>query len=248
MSRICDLQIPAIPSEAIDTAWPESEAESALFLYYERTFFMDRISYFVDDMAPYLMIALPFILIVRFIHYFSKRKYGFQTTFIHELLLILYFLFLVGLASQTIFPDFVNGPDGLKIVESEVQRFNLVPFNKLKEIKNAIMYDNVDYVIIEVFGNIAIFVIIGFLTPLLWKKYEKMKNTVGISFLISLFIETTQIFLPRATDVDDLIMNTLGGLIGYILYLLVKKGIPHFSDRCKAYNRKNQVVGMTEEP
>ncbi|WP_152618008.1 hypothetical protein, partial [Caldibacillus thermoamylovorans] len=97
---------------------------------------MDRISYFVDDMAPYLMIAFPIILVVRFIHYFSKRKYGFQTTFIHELLLILYFLFLVGLASQTIFPDFVNGPDGLKIVESEVQRFNLVPLNKIKEIKS----------------------------------------------------------------------------------------------------------------
>jgi glycopeptide antibiotics resistance protein len=188
-------------------------------------------------MAPYLMIALPIILIVRFIHYFSKRKTGFQTTFFHEILLILYFLFLVGLASQTIFPDFVNGPDGLKIVESEVQRFNLVPFNKIKEIKNAIMYDNVDYVIIEVFGNIGIFVIIGFLTPLLWKRYEKMTNTVGFSFLISLFIETTQIFLPRATDVDDLIMNTLGGLIGYILYLLVKKGFPRFSERCKAYNK-----------
>lgn len=209
---------------------------------------MDRISYFVDDMAPYLMIAFPIILVVRFIHYFSKRKNGFQTTLFHELLIILYFLFLVGLASQTIFPDFVNGPDGLKIVESEVQRFNLVPFNKIKEIKNAIMYDNVDYVIIEVFGNIAIFVIIGFLTPLLWKKYEKMKNTVGISFLISLFIETTQIFLPRATDVDDLIMNTLGGLIGYILNLLVKKRFPQFSNRCKADNRKNQVVGMAEEP
>jgi len=66
--------------------------------------------------------------------------------------------------------------------------------------------------------------------------------------LISLFIETTQIFLPRATDVDDLIMNTLGGLIGYILYLLVKKRFPQFSNRCKADNRKNQVVGMAEEP
>ena len=45
--------------------------------------------------------------------------------------------------------------------------------------------------------------------------------TIAASLGISLFIESTQLPLPRTTDVDDLILNTTGALIGYGLYRLI---------------------------
>lgn len=68
--------------------------------------------------------------------------------------------------------------------------------------------------------NVIMFIPFGILLPLLWKKGTGLKETVFISFLFSLLIEVSQLFNFRATDIDDLLMNTLGGLIGYLIYHL----------------------------
>ena len=65
--------------------------------------------------------------------------------------------------------------------------------------------------------NIALFVPLGFLLPVLWKKFRKFSNTLSFCFGASLFIEMAQIFTYRATDINDLIANTLGGVLGYLL-------------------------------
>ena len=75
--------------------------------------------------------------------------------------------------------------------------------------------------IINIVGNIVLFIPIGILIPILWK--IKDRYVILIGFLISLSIEITQLFLDRVTDVDDLILNTLGVIIGVLVYKCVKK-------------------------
>ena len=65
--------------------------------------------------------------------------------------------------------------------------------------------------------NAAMFAPFGFLLPVLWRKCRKWKVTVLAGFLLSLTIEVLQMFCFRATDVDDLLMNTLGAFLGYCL-------------------------------
>ena len=65
--------------------------------------------------------------------------------------------------------------------------------------------------------NAVMFAPFGFLLPVLWCKCRKWKVTVLAGFLLSLTIEVLQMFCFRATDVDDLLMNTLGALLGYFL-------------------------------
>lgn len=81
--------------------------------------------------------------------------------------------------------------------------------------------------------NIIMFIPLGFLLPILWKKYQNPKSVIIFSFLFSLFIETAQLFTFRATDIDDLIANTLGGLLGYIIwiiyYKIFKKSLNNFA-------------------
>ncbi|CAM4052603.1 hypothetical protein BAQ48_00490 [Bacillus luti] len=66
--------------------------------------------------------------------------------------------------------------------------------------------------------NIVLFMPLGFLLPMIWPHFRKMKNTVCAGFLFSLAIELNQLLNNRITDIDDLFTNTLGAIIGYLLY------------------------------
>lgn len=62
---------------------------------------------------------------------------------------------------------------------------------------------------------------------------EKLWKTALFGFGVSLFIEATQLILPRGTDVDDLLLNTFGTLLGYALFALIRKRFPNFPARCR---------------
>lgn len=71
--------------------------------------------------------------------------------------------------------------------------------------------------------NVAMFVPLGFFLPLLWKKYRRLKNTLLFGVGATVFIELAQLFTYRATDINDVITNTAGALLGYLLFLLAHK-------------------------
>lgn len=74
--------------------------------------------------------------------------------------------------------------------------------------------------------NIALFMPLGFLLPLLWKHYRSGKHTVLMGLGISLTIELLQIFTYRVTDINDLMTNTLGTWIGWLCAAALRKKIP----------------------
>ena len=74
------------------------------------------------------------------------------------------------------------------------------------------------------FGNIGWFVPFGFLLPILLKR-KSFLLTTATGLLFSFFIELMQfIFYKGVAEIDDLILNTLGTAIGYLLYKLIQ---PH---------------------
>lgn len=72
--------------------------------------------------------------------------------------------------------------------------------------------------------NIFLFIPLGFLSPLISKTFERVRNTFFIGLGLSLFIEIVQLFtLYRATDVDDILTNVAGTMIGYFSFRLIAK-------------------------
>ena len=72
--------------------------------------------------------------------------------------------------------------------------------------------------------NIFLFIPLGFLAPFISKRYQYVKNTLLLGGGLSLAIEIAQLFtLYRATDIDDLITNMLGALVGYLCFIAVRK-------------------------
>lgn len=84
---------------------------------------------------------------------------------------------------------------------------NLVPFGDEKNFR----------FFLQLGLNAVMFLPFGFFLPLLWSKCRRWHRTALAGFLTSLTIELTQLLSFRATDVDDLLMNTLGAVLGYFL-------------------------------
>lgn len=63
--------------------------------------------------------------------------------------------------------------------------------------------------------NVLLFVPFGFLLPVLWSKFRSVKECAMMGCITSCIIEISQIFTFRTTDINDLITNTAGTIIGY---------------------------------
>lgn len=69
---------------------------------------------------------------------------------------------------------------------------------------------------LNVLLNIAVFVPLGVLLPLLWKRFRKWPWMLGMGFLTTLYIECVQYIKGAGLfDVDDLLCNTLGAMLGF---------------------------------
>ena len=98
---------------------------------------------------------------------------------------------------------------------------------------------------IDTILNLVLFVPLGFFLPLLYKKYRHIKNVVLTGFLFSLSIEIVQMFGWGATDINDLIINTAGACLGYLIYYLLSKILPiNFRKRLQSENVNDMVEIM----
>ena len=99
--------------------------------------------------------------------------------------------------------------------------YNLTLF---KEIRRFLLYRNIlgwRAVFLNIFGNVLAFMPFGFFLPVFSGRCKKFWRTAFYSFELSLLVELLQlVFRVGSFDVDDLLLNTLGGMAGYGLYRL----------------------------
>ena len=86
------------------------------------------------------------------------------------------------------------------------------------------MFDEYDGWLINIIGNVTMFIPVGLAWPYCFKKLDTIGKVVLAGGGVSFFIEISQLpFYSRCSDIDDLIMNTAGVLIGAIIYFGVKE-------------------------
>jgi glycopeptide antibiotics resistance protein len=100
------------------------------------------------------------------------------------------------------------------------RNYNLIPFRSIYRI--AVFSPTISDPIRILIGNIVLFIPLGFLLPSIWKKLRRMSLVVMIGFFLSLFIEASQfLFTHRVSNIDDVILNTLGASVGYMGFSIV---------------------------
>lgn len=130
------------------------------------------------------------------------------------ILLILYFLVLVYVC-------FFSEAYG-RAEPSDTYHYNLIPF---REIARFYIYRDVVGIrafVLNLFGNVFAFMPFGLFIAILFKRKRHLKNILRMTFLLSLGIEIIQLLTRTGSfDVDDLILNTLGGVLGFLLFVVL---------------------------
>jgi glycopeptide antibiotics resistance protein len=102
---------------------------------------------------------------------------------------------------------------------SDNYKYSLVP---LKEIRRYVTYWRTIgsfYALLNLLGNVICFIPFGFVLPIISRQQRKFARITLLSFLSSLLVELIQLVSKVGSfDVDDMILNTLGGVIGYLLF------------------------------
>lgn len=99
--------------------------------------------------------------------------------------------------------------------------YNLIPFQEIKRFWTYRSVLNPWSVLLNLVGNVVAFIPFGVFLPVLFQKCRNFFLTVLFSMEFSLCVEVIQLVgKVGILDVDDVILNTLGGLLGFVLYWL----------------------------
>ena len=133
---------------------------------------------------------------------------------------LLFILYLIVLVKVILFKDAlffqivpVDETYQEQSANKSLVRYNLVPFRTillfLRDVEKTPRFFNL-------YGNILLFIPFGFLLPLVWKKAFRFSRVLICTLLLSTSFEIYQ-FLTRTghADIDDVILNTTGGLLGF---------------------------------
>lgn len=137
-----------------------------------------------------------------------------------RLLLVLLCLFVV--ARFTFFPfSRLNGRVQPLLFDSGRVlpfRINPVPLIKLFD------YEIFSEAVLNFVGNTAMFIPVGFIWPFVFRELDSPAKAMAAGVLFSLCIELLQLpFFDRVTDIDDLILNSLGYAAGCGVYFIIYK-------------------------
>ena len=172
----------------------------------------------LDTTWPTLVIFLTIIILLRVFTILNTSK----KFILHEELLLLlfitYILFLFELVTSR--DVYMNGT-------------NLVPFREM--FRYPVGSENFNR---QVIGNILLFMPFGFFATY-YTKIKKISSISFMSILIRLTIEVVQKYIGRSFDVDDIILNVVGGILGFLVYIgldAIRKKLPSIFQKDGFYN------------
>ena len=144
-----------------------------------------------------------------------------------ELQLLLVYICLIVIARMVYFPlHHIDGRIGTLVFDkAKVVPFkmNLRPFTFIVE-----RYAGWQ---VNIIGNIAMFVPVGIIWPVCFKKLDRFAKVLLSGFVYTLLIELSQLpFYDRCSDVDDIILNTSGVAIGALIFFAFNR-IAHSKSR-----------------
>ena len=172
----------------------------------------------LDTTWPTLVIFLTIIILLRVFTILNTSK---KFILHEELLLLLFITFILFLFELVTSRDvYMNGT-------------NLIPFREM--FRYPVGSENFNR---QVVGNILLFMPFGFFATY-YTKIKKISSISFMSILVSLTIEVVQKYIGRSFDVDDIILNVVGGILGFLVYIgldAIRKKLPSIFQKDGFYN------------
>lgn len=198
------------------------------------------------------LVSLPCVITFLFLSSYRKRALKamhLSSSPIREVGLVLYAIVLSSIVALKLWPTYCHEPspgiwgNTILLIERPAKDtlVNLKPFSMFKDYYSfystygsANLFD----ILFNFSCNFIAFVPVGLLTSLLFRK-TTWKTTIGIGFTLSCITEIGQYFIMRNTSIDDLFLNTLGTLCGYLMFVLLKNKAPKFSAKFRCQEKQS---------
>jgi glycopeptide antibiotics resistance protein len=136
----------------------------------------------------------------------KTKKFLYGVASLCYLVVLLYFLFFA---------------EGFREPAAVGYHYNFVPFREIGRYLTYYRTIGVGMVVLNLLGNIIAFVPFGFFVPVLGHRRYSFWTVTLFTLEFSVVVELTQLFTRVGScDIDDVILNTLGGMLGYGLYYL----------------------------
>ena len=150
---------------------------------------------------PMIIICILTITSIRITDIIKNKK---PFILYQEIMLLFFLVYILCLFQIVTFED-----QSLYISDN-----NLVPFKEIMryQLGSRLFIKNV-------IGNVVLFIPYGIFASL-YAKLEKPFHALCLVFFASVTVETTQLLIGRVFDIDDIILNVVGGFIGYGIYRL----------------------------
>lgn len=188
-------------------------------------------------LAVIMCATMPFYAAAR-AGYIKKKKPPHDI--LREVVLCLFFVFMAGLLALVLWPGrlfFESGPAWQVAWRrlAGMADVNLTPFATIgRFFANGW---NVGFAV-NIVANVLMFSPFGLCLPLLWRRWQNAFKVLGAGVLLSASIEFLQLFIARATDVDDIILNVAGVMLGYAVYKVLAAILPAAGKLAAARRRR----------
>ncbi|OFI06697.1 VanZ like family protein [Clostridium acetireducens DSM 10703] len=183
-----------------------------------------------------LIMAISLITLLNIILNKNSKSLKKEIKLQHYIFGYLFILYLMIALEEVGFPSLFEWRRTLRFSQTVFSpNINSIPFKDGLEISGIL--------------NIIFFIPFGFLLPTLWEKYRNLWTTLFHGLFFSIIIETGQLFVKyRATDIDDLILNTLGAICGWLIFNIMKKIFHKLSSKTVVNISSNDTLAIKLEP
>ena len=165
--------------------------------------FSNTIQGVVNLTWPMLLISIVILVSFRICYILKK---GDKFVFYKELLMLSFIIYILCLFQVVTFTDDVTWSTNNFIPFKEIMRYSITSRLFLK----------------NVIGNMIMFLPFGFFISY-YLENKKPYLTIILTLIASIAIELVQLAIGRVFDVDDIILNLCGGMLGYLIYYLLYK-------------------------
>lgn len=156
-----------------------------------------------------------------------KKSNAALVLFVGYCALMLYLLFIRNRTGQSDLPYWQQVMDNynlnpLRTISNYWDVLSRPEYYMTKWGSAAVYEQQARFAVVNLVGNVLMFIPLGFFLPLLWKKMQRIWKTFLLTGMLIVLVEMTQLLTLRGScDVDDLILNLSGVIVGYVLWRLL---------------------------
>ena len=169
-----------------------------------------------------IIILLPVYLVVRRPH--EKKEGQFR-----EIALSMFVLFMAALIILVLEGDYAKPSTMLVRARYRLQNDVHINLELFKTIRRYLIHPSINGIGINLLGNTFMFMPWGFGLCALWKKNQTLRRVLLFSLGFTIVIEFIQLFINRNVDIDDVLLNFLGSVLGALIYKFLRKKFPEFA-------------------